>query len=80
MEQFKQLKTKYKFSTISLLLKFDEDEIRNCLNAIEIRNKIVHEGLMVKANHKENLNFLFQTISKIIHLNGGIYQNFQELI
>jgi dephospho-CoA kinase len=79
VEQFKQLKTKYKFSTISLLFEYNEDEIRNCLVAIEIRNKIVHERIMKKSNHKKTLNFLFQTISKIIHLNGGILPKFPRI-
>jgi hypothetical protein len=60
-------------------MKFNQDEINNCLNAIETRNKIIHEWLIKNTDHKTILKMLFQTISKIICLDGGILPKFPRI-
>jgi hypothetical protein len=61
-----------KLIIISSLLQIPLIDINKSIEAITIRNIIIHKGILIEKDHYEILQGLFRTISKINHSIYGI--------
>jgi hypothetical protein len=66
IQSFNSIPRTTQFSIIALLNNIDSKEIENSLQAIEIRNKIVHDGYNPKKGEHNYFKSLILSISKII--------------
>ena len=68
LNKFIDENNKTKLIVISKLINVPEDDLYKSLEALDIRNKIIHDGILKEANHYEILHGLFRTISAICNL------------
>jgi len=68
LNKFIDENNKTKLIVISKLINIPQDDLSKSLEALDIRNTIIHDGILKDANHYEILHGLFRTISAICNL------------
>jgi hypothetical protein len=71
LTQLIESKNKTKLIVVAGLLGVPTDDLNKAIDAIDIRNKIIHEGILDDKNHYDILHGLFRTISLINQSLGG---------